>query len=516
MNAPPADLPSPEARKSADETCSAEAELARLRRSHELILASAGEGIYGLDAAGNTTFCNPAAVAMLGYSAEELLGRPQHELIHHTKSDGAPYPAHECPVYAAFTDGQVHREDNEVFWRKDGSSFPVEYVSTPVRDEHGHLVGAVVMFSDISERKQREAALRGALKEVEQLKERLQAENLYLRQEIEISHDFKEIVGQGPAITQTKRLIEQVAATDATVLLLGETGVGKELFARAIHNLSWRRERPLIKVNCAALPSTLIESELFGHEKGAFTGATARRAGRFELAHGGTIFLDEIGELPLELQAKLLRVIQEGEFERLGGSQTIATDIRIVAATHRDLGKMVQTGVFREDLFYRLNVFPVRVPPLRDRREDIPQLVAYFVRRFAQQQGKTIESVPDAVQMALREYTWPGNIRELANVLERAVILAKGGELRIDSGLGVPIKESSSAVGVGKTGADRRTLEEVEREHIVNVLEQTSWRIAGAHGAAAILDLHPNTLRSRMEKLGITKGAFGPGTGPSH
>jgi PAS domain S-box-containing protein len=484
---------------------SSEAEVARLKRSNEQILASAGEGIYGLDTEGRTTFCNPAAAAMMGWSAEEMLGRPQHELIHHTKRSGAPYPRAECPVYAAITDGLVHREDNEVFWRKDGSSFPVEYVSTPVRDESGKLIGAVVTFNDISERKRREEALRSALAEVEQLKERLQAENQYLRQEIKVSHNFEEIIGQGLAMTTAKRLVEQVAATDATVLILGETGVGKELFARAIHNLSWRRERPLIKVNCAALPSSLIESELFGHEKGAFTGAVARRTGRFELANGGTIFLDEIGELPLELQAKLLRVIQEGEFERLGGSQTISTDIRIVAATHRDLGRMIATGAFREDLFYRLNVFPVHVPALRDRREDIPQLVTHFVRKFAERQGKAIESVPDHVQSALREYAWPGNIRELENVIERAVILSSEGKLRIDRAVASRAGDPRRAEHSEATEGDRRTLEQVERTHILNVLRQTSWRIAGEHGAAVILALHPNTLRSRMAKLGITR-----------
>jgi PAS domain S-box-containing protein len=485
----------------------AEAEVARLKRSNELILASAGEGIYGLDVEGRTTFCNPAAVAMMGWTAEEMLGKPQHDLIHHTKPSGEAYPRSECPVYAAITDGLVHREDNEVFWRKDGSSFPVEYVSTPVRDEAGTLVGAVVTFNDISERKRREEALRSALAEVERLKEMLQAENQYLRQEIKLTHNFEEIIGQSPAILKAKRLVEQVAATDATVLILGETGVGKELFARAIHNLSWRRERPLIKVNCAALPSSLIESELFGHEKGAFTGATARRAGRFELANGGTIFLDEVGELPIELQAKLLRVIQEGEFERLGGSQTIRTDVRIVAATHRDLRAMIQAGTFREDLFYRINVFPVNVPALRDRRLDIPQLVTHFVRKFAKQQGKTIESVPDTVQSSLLQYEWPGNIRELENVIERAVILSNDRTLRFDGAIALPGRAVPAAAVAAPAEADRRTLEDVERTHILNVLRQTSWRIAGEQGAARILGLHPNTLRSRMEKLGVAKGA---------
>ena len=488
----------------------AEEQLAALKRRNELILASAGEGIYGLDRKGRTTFCNPAAVAMMGWTAQEMLGKPQHDLIHHTRPSGEPYSRAQCPVYAAITDGLVHREDNEVFWRKDGTSFPVEYVSTPVRDEDGSLIGAVVTFNDISERKQREEALRHALAEVERLKEQLHAENQYLRQEIKVSHNFEEIIGEGPAMIKAKRLVEQVAATDATVLILGETGVGKELFARAIHNLSWRRERPLIKVNCAALPSSLIESELFGHEKGAFTGAIARRAGRFELANGGTIFLDEIGELPLELQAKLLRVIQEGEYERLGGSQTIRTDIRIVAATHRDLRTMIKSGTFREDLFYRLNVFPVSVPALRDRREDLPQLVTHFVRKFAKQQGKAIEGIPDHVQSALRDYAWPGNIRELENIIERAVILSNDGVLRIDGAIAVRARSVSEAEAAAPPGADHRTLEQVERTHILNVLKQTSWRIAGEQGAAAILDMHPNTLRSRMQKLGIAKAAAGP------
>ena len=469
-----------------------------LERRNELILRCAGEGIYGLDRDGVTTFVNPAAAEMLGWTAAELIGKPQHAIIHHTKPDGSTYAREDCPIYSAFKDGKVHRVDDEVFWRKDGTSMPVEYVSTPIRDEAGELVGAVVTFNDITERKRQQEALERALAEVQQLKERLQAENLYLREEIQGSHNFEEMIGQSDALTKTKRRIEQVAATDATVLVLGETGVGKELIARAIHNLSQRSERPLVKVNCASLPSTLIESELFGHEKGAFTSASARRVGRFELADGGTIFLDEIGELPLESQVKLLRVIQEGEFERLGGSVTIKVDIRIVAATNRDLTKAVWAGHFRDDLYYRLNVFPVEVPPLRDRVEDIPPLVAHFVRKFSAKLGKQIDHVPEHVQDALRHYDWPGNIRELENVIERAVILATDATLRVDEAL-------EARPGVPGAGADRRTLEQIERDHIVSVLEQTDWRMEGDRGAAIILGLHPNTLRSRMKKLGITK-----------
>ena len=312
-----------------------------LERRNELILRCAGEGIYGLDRDGCTTFVNPAAAEMLGWTAEELIGKPQHDIIHHTKPDGSAYSSEECPIYRAFEDGEVHRVDDEVFWRKDGTGLAVEYVSTPIYDEAGELAGAVVTFNDITERKRQQEALERALAEVQVLKDRLHAENVYLREEIQGSHNFEEIIGQSDALAKTKHRIRQVAGTDATVLILGETGVGKELVARAVHNLSKRTERPLVKVNCASLPSTLIESELFGHEKGAFTSASARRVGRFELADGGTIFLDEIGELPLELQAKLLRVIQEGSFERLGGSRTIEVDVRIVAATNRDLAKAV-------------------------------------------------------------------------------------------------------------------------------------------------------------------------------
>jgi len=475
-----------------------------LERRNQLILRCAGEGIYGLDRDGHTTFVNPAAARMLGWTAEELIGKPQHAIIHHTRQDGSSYPREDCPIYSAFKDGKVHRVDDEVFWRKDGTSMPVEYMSTPIHDEAGELAGAVVTFNDITERKRQREALEGALAEIRKLKEQLQAENVYLREEIHGSHNFEEIVGQSDALAQTKRRVEQVAGTDATVLVLGETGVGKELIARAIHNLSERSERPLVKVNCASLPSTLIESELFGHEKGAFTGASARRIGRFELAHGGTIFLDEIGELPLELQAKLLRVIQEGELERLGSSRTIEVDVRIVAATNRDLAKAVWAGDFRDDLYYRINVFPVNVPPLRDRKEDIPRLVGHFVEKFSAKLGKSIEEIPESVQATLQDYDWPGNVRELANVIERALILTTGTTLRVDEALEIrpPVPTATAATSATSDG---RTLDQVERDHIVNVLEQTEWRVEGDQGAAVILGLHPNTLRSRVKKLGISK-----------
>lgn len=476
----------------------------QLQRQNELILQAAGEGIYGLDVEGKTTFVNPAAAKLLGREPEELIGQSMHALLHHTKLDGSPYLPEECPIYAAFKDGQVHRVDDEVFWRQDGSSFPVEYTSTPIR-EQGELVGAVVVFWDITKRKRAEDALQKAhadlakaLSEVESLKNRLQAENVYLQEEIKLEHNFEEIVSQSEALKKELRKLEQVATTDATVLILGETGTGKELLARAVHNISRRRDRPLVKVNCAALPADLIESELFGHEKGAFTGAHARKIGRFELADGGTIFLDEIGDLPLALQAKLLRVLQEGEFERLGNPHTIKVDVRIIAATNRDLEKAVEKGDFREDLYYRLNVFPLKSPPLRERQEDIPLLVAHFVKKYGAKLGRKIDTIPQRVMDVLLAYSWPGNVRELENIIERVVILARGSTLELDDSF-----EALHEVEWPSTSSLR--LEEVERDHILGVLEQTNWRIEGQRGAAIRLGLNPNTLRSRLKKLGIEK-----------
>ncbi len=476
----------------------AEEEVRVLQLKTDSILHAAGEGIYGLDCQGMTTFVNPAAAAILGWSAEELVAKSQHAVIHHSRANGDSYPAEECPIHASFTDGAVHRRDDEVFWRKDGSCLPVEYVSTPIHDADGCLAGAVVSFIDITERKTQKAELERALAEVCELKDRLEQENQYLQREIQTVHNFEEIIGNSAPLKRTLKRLEKVAVTDATVLLTGETGVGKELFARALHHISGRRGRPLVKVNCAALPANLIESELFGHERGAFTGATSQRIGRFELADRGTLFLDEIGELPLELQSKLLRVLQEGELERIGGSKTIAVDVRVIAATNRDLVTSVASGLFRDDLFYRLNVFPIEVPSLRERRADIPPLVSHFVKKYSAKMGKRITSVPEHVQDALRKYDWPGNIRELENIVERGVILTDSPMLQIDEALEIRPPD-------GRSANDRRTLQAVERDHILHILDQTGWRIDGGSGAALVLDMHPNTLRSRMKKLGIEK-----------
>jgi len=366
-----------------------------------------------------------------------------------------------------------------------------------LRDANGQISKLHGTLQDIAERKQAEAALKKAVEEVSQLKNKLEEENIYLREEIKLAHNFEEIVGRSDATKYVLFKIEQVAPTDTTVLITGETGTGKELVAHAIHGAGSRRDRPLVKLNCAALSPTLIESELFGHEKGAFTGATARKIGRFELADGATIFLDEIGELPLELQAKLLRVIQENEFERLGSSKTIKVDARIIAATNRNLKTAVEQGAFREDLWYRLNVFPITVPPLRDRKEDIPGLVEHFVRRFSLKVGRRISSIPPASMRILQDYAWPGNVRELANVLERAVINTSGTVLRI-----VDHFEKSR---VEEPSQSYKTLEEMEKEYITRILDNTGWRIDGRKGAAKILGINPSTLRTRMAKLGIQK-----------
>ena len=335
-----------------------------------------------------------------------------------------------------------------------------------------------------------------AYEEIAGLKIRLEQENIYLQEEIKTEHNFEEIIGESPAIRKMLKAIETVAPTDATVLIIGETGTGKELVARAVHNLSPQKDKPLVKVNCAALAAGLIESELFGHEKGAFTGAVTRKIGRFELADGGTIFLDEIGDLHLELQAKLLRVLQEGEFERVGGSHTIKVVVRVIAATNRNLNESVKAGAFRSDLFYRLSVFPVTLPPLRERKSDIPILVNHFLSRFAKKLGKPLRSLSNESMSKLMLYNWPGNVREVLNVIERAAILAQGPVVVVEDSLGLRLEAIAD---------DSRlvTLEDVERSHISRVLKESNWVIDGPRGAARILGLHPNTLRSRMQKLGI-------------
>ncbi|MCI0666245.1 MAG: sigma 54-interacting transcriptional regulator, partial [Acidobacteria bacterium] len=335
-----------------------------------------------------------------------------------------------------------------------------------------------------------------AFRKIEEFKNKLEEEKLYLEEEIRTEHDFEEIIGNSPALRRVLQEVETVAPADSNVLIYGETGTGKELIARAIHNLSARRGRTLVKVNCAAIPTGLLESEMFGHERGAFTGATERRVGRFETAHQGTIFLDEIEDIPLELQPKLLRVLQEQEFERLGSSRTIRVDVRVVAATNVDLAQLVDEKKFRSDLFYRFNVFPISLPPLRERPEDIPMLVHFFANRFAQRMKKQIERIPTETMNVLIGYSWPGNIRELQNLIERAVILTRGPVLEI------PLPELKGPAKAATVQFESETLEAIERKHILRVLRETKWVIGGPHGAAAQLGMNRTTLHTRMRKLG--------------
>jgi formate hydrogenlyase transcriptional activator len=670
-------------RKQAEEALQGSEERVRL------ILDSVAEGIFGCDPEGTCLFSNQAAVRLLGYGDQsEMLGKNMHALEHHTHLDGTPYPLAECPIYVGFRKAEgVHRDD-EVFWRKDGTSFPVEYWSHPMfRD--GSTIGAVVTFVDITERKRAEETLRmseqrkrslleinnaiitkltldalhhaicdglrrvfpvdraslalyqpdrdtlrivalerdwhldyfgvgtemglkdshhgwvfehqqpllrrdvetewqypieqrlldtglrsfclaplilggksvgtlgigsdkvnqyseqdaeflqevanqvtlaienmKAYEEIRSLKTRLEAENVYLQEELLKEHNFDEIVGNSPALLEVLQKVEMAAPTDATVLLHGETGTGKELIARAIHSRSTRKARAMVTVNCGAIPAGLVESELFGHVKGAFTGALHNVHGRFELADGSTLFLDEVGELPLEMQIKLLRVLQEREFHAVGSSRTTRVDVRIIAATNRNLEEDVRTGRFRSDLFYRLNVLPLNVPPLRKRRSDIPQLVLFFLGRSCQKFGKKIEAVSQETLNHLMSYDWPGNIRELQNIIERGVVLSNRPVLTLDKGLlpvaqheaappgSEPIPEpvavrtdsrTSSGLPTKEVPRPPRPLHEVERDHIAAALEHTMGIIDGPKGAAKMLELHPSTLRARMKKLGIER-----------
>ena len=411
-------------------------------------------------------------------------------------------PQAKAAVEAAMTEKKEYRHQYRVVW-PDGTIRWVVARGESIYDEDGQCIRLMGVLVDVTQRKLAE-------EEIHRLKERLEAENVYLRAEVSGVHRYGDLVGRSEGILKVLRQVNQVAETDMTVLILGETGTGKELVARAVHGQSARRERPLVKVNCSALPGELIESELFGHEKGAFTGATGRQVGRFELADGGTIFLDEVGDLPLKLQAKLLRVLQEGEFERLGSGKTIKVDVRVIAATNRDLMQAVQRGRFRMDLYYRLNVYPIGLPPLRERREDIGLLAEIFLREASRRLGRLFDPISGEVLTALRGYDWPGNVRELQNVIERAAVISTGRRLKL------PEEWAVSFEALSRTGAAEAsraiearpreaTLEELERSHILQVLQHTRWRVEGPKGAAAVLGLNPSTLRSRMHKLGIRR-----------
>jgi PAS domain S-box-containing protein len=447
---------------------------------------------------------NRRVTEMFGYPLEEVVGAVIHSFL----------PDTPAGMSRSMEVGRKHLAGEAVSgWelemrRKDGCPLWIQLWMHPVRGEDGAVQTGRAFFVDITDR---------VLAEREQA--RLQAQNLYLQEEIKAAHNFEQIVGRSPALLDVLAHVGRVAPTDASVLVTGETGTGKELIARAVHSASPRKDKPLIKVNCPALPAGLVESELFGHEKGAFSGAIARRQGRFELADGGTLFLDEIGELPAEAQVKLLRVLQEREFDRVGGTAPIRVDVRVIAATNRDLLREVREKRFREDLYYRLNVFPVRLPPLRERRDDIPLLVHFLVNKFAPRVGKRLDGVSRETMWRLQEYPWPGNVRELENVLERAVILATGPTLEVAPDLlSAPANAGPAEARAQPEGSSSATsaapqapgqplprLETVERDHIVAVLRHTNWVITGPRGAATVLGLNPSTLRSRIKKLGITR-----------
>lgn len=444
---------------------------------------------------GRIAFANTLAAKLLGYAVGELVGLPLTTIV--PERFRQRQSERSIAYFARPVVRSMGSSPNLTALCKNGCEIPVQMGLSPIETASGLLVAA--MIRDISDRRQDDLKLSTALLEVERLRGRLEAETCDLRQEFDSVSGFGEFVGQSKVLKLLQEKIDHVAATDAAVLILGETGTGKELVSRAIHRHSDRKDHPLITVNCATLPASLMESELFGHEQGAFTGATQRKIGRFELANGGTIFLDEIGEMPVELQSKLLRVIQEGVFWRLGSEKTTSVNVRVVAATNRDLALAMRQEKFRPDLYYRLAVFPVEVPPLRERREDIPLLVWHFISQKQARMGKKIEQIPQATMDRLIAYQWPGNIRELENVLERAIILSPGSTLIVESLLDVI--DRCASVAEPKSGS----ADDVLKKHIRSVLQECRWRIKGKGAAAERLGMNPSTLRYRMKKLGLDR-----------
>ncbi len=449
--------------------------------------------------------CNDVLAHMYGFEdTEDFVGERLIEVLNtaRTPVEDSPLPSLLKPPYRVRElEYKTHDREGRPYW--------VVRNAMSIVEDH-HVVRIWMTQRDVTERKRIEGELESALEENRRLNRLLEAENVYLREEIRADHGSGSILGESAALREALARVAEAAPVDTTVLILGETGTGKELVARAIHDAGPRKGKSLIKVDCASLPSNLIESELFGHAAGAFTGAAKEgRVGRFELADGGTVFLDEIGELPLDLQTRLLRVLQDGEFERVGSSETIEVDVRVVAATNRDLEAEIAAGRFRQDLYYRLNVLPIVLPPLRERAEDIAVLVAAFTERYARKHGREVDRISQAALEQLTAYSWPGNVRELENVIERAVVTARDRRLRIDLPQSAPdlsttdSTPSEPAAASGSGSAHARTLDEVQREHIERVLRETGGRVEGSDGAAAILGLHPSTLRSRMKKLEI-------------
>jgi PAS domain S-box-containing protein len=464
-----------------------------------LAIESLPSAVVLADNEGNIVLLNSRTTEAFGYKREELLGQSIEMLIPQCLGECHGARRLQFAAHPGSKPISVGTDQELYAVRKGGCEFQVEVMLSPIRLDEDLLILSVI--TDITDRKVSEQALIDvnvqlleANEQIRKMKEQREHENIYMKREIKLAGNHIEVVGQSQAILQVLMKAEQVAATDATVLLLGETGTGKELIARAIHRNSKRKPERMVNVNCAALPASLVENELFGRERGAYTGALTREVGRFELADRSTIFLDEIGELPLELQAKLLRVLQEGEFERLGSSKTIHVDVRLIAATSRNLETAVREGKFREDLYYRLNVFPIRVPPLRERREDIPMLTWHFLRELGARMGRDMEAVRATTMKAFQGYSWPGNVRELRNVIERNLIIHPG-----------RVFEAELPEGICAATLAGTTIEEIERNHINRELERSSWRVRGPGGAAETLGLKPTTLEARMKKLGIVR-----------
>jgi formate hydrogenlyase transcriptional activator len=468
----------------------ADRELRESEARLSLATSAAGAGLWDMEIHTRKVWVSPKTRELFHFALDEELNYESFlEVIHPEDREKVNQAVQQAlqPGEKLNVDYRIVLTGGNIRWiAARGQRYPE---STAEADR---LMGVSV---DISDRKRLEEQLQGRLREIEELKKQLEQENISLREEIRLLSPHSDVVAKSAAMKQVLAMVEQVAPTDSTVLLTGETGTGKEVIAREIHNLSNRKARPLVTVNCASLPPTLIESELFGREKGAFTGAMSRMVGRFELAHGSTLFLDEIGDLPLELQTKLLRVLEEGRFERLGSTKPIQVNVRVIAASNRDLEHEIQAGTFRKDLYYRLSVFPITIPPLRERTDDIPLLVWAFIRQFEKRMGKHIQSVPKRSLEALQRYPWPGNARELRNVIEHAMIVSPGKTLVVNPPTPAATEKS----------AETKSIQEVERQHILRVLQETGWRVAGKNGAAKILGLKPTTLEARMKKLGINR-----------
>ncbi|GIT89698.1 transcriptional regulator [Jannaschia pagri] len=477
----------------------AESFFADLERRNQLILNAAGEGIYGLNSEGKTTFVNRAAQEMLGWTAEDLLGKDIHSIMHHTHMNGDVYHHHDCPIYKSFRFEQVNRIEDEVFWRKDGRPMQVEYISTPIYD-HQILAGAVVIFRDVTERKENENKLRHALEEIAQLRDRLEQENAYLQEEINSERAHLTIIGTSNTIRQIVARIDLVAPTDATVMISGEPGTGKTLIANEIHRASSRSRRPLIHFNCSSVVPEAVEAELFGQVKGGPHAAKQDKPGKLELAHGGTLFLDDVEDLPPEVQGKLLHALQTNTVRRVGDTREKELDIRVICASTITPKGALAAQRLREALYMHLSLFPITTEPLRDHPEDIPSLATHLLRVACLKLNRPVPSISSRVMQELQAYAWPGNVRELRNVIERAAIVSKGRKLEVEIS-----RAAGASASLPETIRTEAEVQAMVRANIVAALRSANGKVSGAAGAAAILDMKPTTLHSRIKSFDITE-----------